>query len=186
MQVNCFHIFWLTYCFLKTNCTVFTWSRFFSSKGGKKWTLNRFFPFWVIEDQSHLIKRYAELREIKIIPAVFQIWVEDLHYVFVTVIWFVLMRLVVTPAVLQAVLILCCHVFPFLNLSCFRSWRSMVRTLRTSPSPKLQTSYEITHTSPSQLKPTSLVSTFGCTPVFDILSRAVRDGRKPTKPWKIK
>lgn len=27
----------------------------------------------VIEDQSHLIKRYAELREIKIIPAVFQI-----------------------------------------------------------------------------------------------------------------
>lgn len=47
------------------------------------------------------------------------------------------------------------------NLFCCRSWRLMVRTLRTSPCPKQWTSWEITHTFPSPLKPTSLVSKAG-------------------------
>lgn len=43
--------------------------------------------------------------------------------------------------------------------SSLRSWRSMVRTLRTSLSPKLLTSSEITRTSHWPSKPTYLVST---------------------------
>lgn len=45
-----------------------------------------------------------------------------------------------------------------MNLSHFRSWRSMVRTSRTSPSPKLSISSKTTHTSLSLSKPTYSVS----------------------------
>lgn len=43
-------------------------------------------------------------------------------------------------------------------VSLYRSWRSMVRTLRTSPSLRLLTSLGTTHTSPWPSKPTYLVS----------------------------
>ncbi len=46
------------------------------------------------------------------------------------------------------------------HLSCVRSWRSMVRASRTSPSPKLLTSSGTTHTSLSLSKPIYLVSLF--------------------------